>query len=199
MQKDCLEEILQIISTFKSRRTKNLNKMNYKIEHDGEIYYYPSKTKLIGSSELKFPTFPYERDYHNENTRKDESKVSDFKLIQICPKFRSRDRLIHVIDRFFIADKICQSSKLPIQSVLYCKSIWPTPNIPTGDYGEFYSGMSHLEYPERLLWHSYGWWEVNFVWKVLPKEWQYDSGSFSNRFETFEEAIKSISEYIKFS
>lgn len=171
--------------------------MNYNISHDGDCYYYPSKFALFGNNQLKFPTYPYDRQYHNENTRSKESKIVDFKLIHICPSFRTKERLIHVIDRFFIADKICQNSKLPIQSVLYCKPIWPTPNIPTGDYGEFYSGMSHLEYPKRLLWHSYGNWEVNFIWKCLPKEWQYNSGSFSNRFETIEEVIKSISEYIK--
>ena len=165
--------------------------MQYKVKFTDEGTCYPAKQTLLWFSPLKFPVYPYENDTHNENTRNKNQPDDNFKLIHICPRFKTKERLVHVIDRYIIAKKACDLSRLPIQAVLYCKSIWPS-DVTEGDYGEFYSG----ENKERVLWYSTGWWEVNFVFNCLPKDWDYSSGCFRNRFETLESAIQQLSQYI---
>lgn len=150
------------------------------------------KKTFFGYRQLILPTYPYDRAYHNWNTKHEEQSLPDFKKIFVCPTFRTKGRLEHVLDTFLIAQKAYRDHNM-VEPLLYCKPIWPFNGF---DEGDCYESNYPLNNPKRVLWNCCGVWEVCFVLKKLPKEWQYASGSFENKFESALSAERALEEYI---
>ena len=161
--------------------------MNYLIKYD-DGYFYPAKKGAFFCTEMLLPVFPYERDYHNENTREVESEISSFRKIFLAPRFRSKERLRKVVDTFLIAQKAYKGHPI-VEPILYCQQ------TNSGDF-DFFECNYPLNNPNRVLWNAGGVWEIRFILKNLPKEWQYATGHFDNLFHTAMEAESSINSYI---
>lgn len=160
-------------------------KMNYQIKYDG-AYFYPSR-KSFFNRKMLFPTFPYEPNYTNENTREGTQILPNFQANWVCPRFRDKMRCIQVVDRFLFIQKAYSLDTL-IMPVLYCKPIWQKNN----DDGDFFESNYPLENPKRILWNCSGIWEIAFVIKTLPKDICYDTIGFRNLFTSKNEAESAL-------